>query len=78
MLLLEYITRKRVEYQVFIQSSELGLPNPFSASECNSPQGADPLPVPLSVAKAGRNHLNEEITSPPPNWARDIAKPYKI
>jgi hypothetical protein len=26
------------------------------------PRGADPLPLPLRVAKAGRNHLNEEIT----------------
>ncbi len=25
-------------------------------------QGADPLLLPLRVAKAGRNHLNEEIT----------------
>jgi hypothetical protein len=27
-----------------------------------NPQGADPLHLPLRVAKAGRNHLNEEIT----------------
>jgi hypothetical protein len=26
------------------------------------PQGADPHPPPLRVGKAGRNHLNEEIT----------------
>ncbi len=25
-------------------------------------QGADPLPLPLRVAKTGRNHLNEEFT----------------
>jgi hypothetical protein len=25
------------------------------------PQGADPLPLPLRIAKAGRNNLNEEI-----------------
>jgi hypothetical protein len=29
------------------------------------PQGADPLPLPLRVAKAGRNHLNEEHKLPP-------------
>jgi hypothetical protein len=27
------------------------------------PQGADPSPLPLRVAKAGRNHLNEEIST---------------
>jgi hypothetical protein len=26
------------------------------------PQGAEPPPLPLRVAKAGRNHLNEEFT----------------
>jgi hypothetical protein len=26
-----------------------------------SPQGADPLPLPLHVETAGKNHLNEEI-----------------
>ncbi len=29
---------------------------------------ANPHPLPLRVAKAGRNHLNEEITPPPPHW----------
>jgi hypothetical protein len=33
-------------------------------------QGADPLPLPLLVAKTGRNHLNEDITPPPPHWDR--------
>jgi len=28
------------------------------------PQGADPSPLPLRVAKAGRNHLNKESTLP--------------
>jgi hypothetical protein len=28
------------------------------------PQGADPLPLPLRVAKTGRNHLNEAHSSP--------------
>jgi hypothetical protein len=30
------------------------------------PQGADSSPPPLRVAKTGKNHLNEEITPPPP------------
>jgi hypothetical protein len=30
---------------------------------CLRPQGADSLPPPLRVAKTGKNHLNEEITS---------------
>jgi hypothetical protein len=25
-------------------------------------QGADPSPLPLQIEKAGKNHLNEEIT----------------
>ncbi len=32
------------------------------------PQGADPLPLPLHVAKAGRNNLKEEITPLLPTW----------
>jgi hypothetical protein len=39
-----------------------------------------PLPLPLYVAKAGRNNLNEEM-SPPPSplgLASDVAKPYQI
>jgi hypothetical protein len=35
-----------------------------------STQGADPPPLPLRVAKAGRNHLNEENYPPPPHWDR--------
>jgi hypothetical protein len=27
-----------------------------------TPQGADHLPLPLRIAKTGRNHLNEEFT----------------
>jgi hypothetical protein len=34
------------------------------------PQGADPLPLPLRAAKAGRNHLNEELTPPPQTLQR--------
>ncbi len=30
--------------------------------------GCRPLPLLLLVVKAGRNHLNEEITPPPPHW----------
>jgi hypothetical protein len=30
------------------------------------PQGADSLPLPLRVAKTGKNLLKEEITTPPP------------
>jgi hypothetical protein len=30
------------------------------------PQGAEPLPLPLRVKKAGRNHMNEEITPSSP------------
>jgi hypothetical protein len=35
-------------------------------------------PSPLRVAKAGRNHLNEEITPLLPTGIGDIAKPYQI
>jgi hypothetical protein len=38
--------------------------------------GCRPPPLPLLVAKAGRNHLNEEIT--PLGLASDVAKPYQI
>jgi hypothetical protein len=31
------------------------------------PQGADPSPVPIHVATAGKNHLYEETTPPPPS-----------
>jgi hypothetical protein len=41
------------------------LPNYLTVSKG---KGADPTPLPLRVGKAGRNHLNEEITLPPPNW----------
>jgi hypothetical protein len=40
-----------------------------------------PSPLPLSVAKTGRNHLNEEFTSPPPpHWDRReiLAKPHQL
>ncbi len=38
-------------------------------------QGADPSPLPLHVATAGKNHLNKEITpSSPLGFARDVAK----
>jgi hypothetical protein len=38
-------------------------PNSDDWTETLVPQGADPLPLPLGVAKIGRNHLNEEFTS---------------
>jgi hypothetical protein len=42
-------------------------------------QGADPSPLHLRVAKAGKNNLNEEITpSSPLGKVRDIAKQYLI
>jgi hypothetical protein len=41
---------------------------------CRSPQGADPPPPHLRVAKAGRNHLNEEIT---PFLPTGIGKRYR-
>ncbi len=42
-------------------------------------QGADPSPLPLHVATASKNHLNEEITpSSPLGFGRDVAKPYQI
>jgi hypothetical protein len=35
------------------------------------PQGAELTPpFPQRVAKTGQNHLNEEITPPPPHWDR--------
>ncbi len=34
----------------------------FANHDTIQSQGADPLPLPLRVAKAVRNHLNEEIT----------------
>jgi hypothetical protein len=43
-------------------------------------QGADPplAPSSLRVGKAGRNHLNEEITPLLPTGPRDMAKPCQI
>jgi hypothetical protein len=38
-----------------------------------------PPPLPLRVAKTGRNHLNEEITPIlPKGLATDLAKPFQI
>jgi hypothetical protein len=42
------------------------------------PQGADPLPLPLRVAKAGRNHFQLENYPPPPHWDRRAIKPNHI
>ncbi len=39
-------------------------------------QGADPLPLPLRVAKAGRNHLNEEISQITPLLPTGIGERY--
>ncbi len=44
-----------------------------------SPQGAEPHPPPSSTrGKAGSNHLNEEITPPPPHWDRRAMQPNHI
>ncbi len=44
-----------------------------------SPQGADlSSPLPLSIAKAGRNHLNEEISPSSPHWDRRSIQPNQI
>jgi hypothetical protein len=37
-----------------------------------------PSPLPLRVAKAGKNHLNEEITFPPSLWDRRAIQPNHI
>jgi hypothetical protein len=53
----------------------------MSAALFNSlsgPQGADPQPPFLFGGKAGRNHLNEEITPPPPHWDRRAIQPNHI
>ncbi len=54
----------------------------WSASISNH-KAPTPSPVPLRVAKTGKNHLNEVIIPPPPpllptGIARDLAKPYQI
>ncbi len=37
---------------------------------CLHVSSVDSLPLPLRVAKAGKNHLNGEISPPPPHWDR--------
>ncbi len=37
-----------------------------------------PPPPPPRVAKAGRKHLNKEITPPPPHWYRRAIQPNQI
>ncbi len=41
-------------------------------------QGADPSPLPLHAGTAGKSHLNEEITPPPPHWDRRETLPKHI
>ncbi len=41
-------------------------------------KGCRPSPLPLRVAKAGKNHLNEEITPPPPHWDWRAIQPNHI
>ncbi len=50
------IPSEDVFYVLYTRRPLLSEPRDFEA------QGAGPLPLPLRVAKAGRNHLNEEIT----------------
>jgi hypothetical protein len=38
-------------------------------------QDADPYPTSSMRGKAGRNHLNEKITPPPPHWDRRAIQP---
>ncbi len=47
----------------------------ISAIEYNA---ATPTLLPLHVATAGKNHLNEEITPPPSHWDRRTALPNHI
>jgi hypothetical protein len=48
---------------VFIESTNTTYCENCSVNSGHIPQGADPYPTSSTRGKAGRNHLNEEITS---------------